>query len=485
MRLVLAAKSARDSTDLGSTSERLINLYPVPNAEGGRAQFKLRAVPGAEDFTSLPFGFSRAWGVVEGVLYIVQGGALWKVSETGITTNVAAVSDDVETTISGNRDNVIVSAAGSYNVWDGAALTQPGSGRIASISSAAFLDQFTLMAQRGGREIEWTEVGVPGNRNALYFRTAEARDDRVMRIIDNGGYLYALKETNTEVWGSTARGGAGAFSRVQGPVIETGLLGFNLVTRTPVGLFIVGHDRTAKLISGQVAQPLSTPPIDQALRDGDPTHCFYYEDRGQRFAVIRFSDRPAWVCDLSLGMWHERSLGVDHDAWDVIGAEFAYGRWHLIGRTGRIFRLGEKPIDASGPMRRTAVSREVYFGGPRRRIDLLELLGNFGASGLTEVAPNWLTDEYGDPILSEDGSPILLPDTQETEMIARPARIWIRLSGDGGATFGRARIKDIPNRYDATCRWRALGMFRRMVVEINMTDPVDFPLLSEGNMEVS
>jgi hypothetical protein len=32
--------------------------------------------------------------------------------------------------------------------------------------------------------------------------------------------------------------------------------------------------------------------------------------------------------------------------------------------------------------------------------------------------------------------------------------------------------------------WRSLGTFRKFVVEINMTDPVEMPLLSDANVVV-
>jgi hypothetical protein len=487
VKFVLASKSARDQNNATAGTERLVNVYAVPNSQGGPAQFTLRSVPGNPDFSTLDYGFVRAWAVVEGVLYLVSAGSLWKVTETGLTQILAAVTDDENTSMAGHRGNITISAGGDYYVWDGSAVTQPGSGRISEVGSVAFLDQFTLMSMVDGREVEWTEVGVPDDRNALYFRTAEARDDNIVRILDQGGYLYVLKEKTTEVWGNTGRGGAGAFARVQGPVIETGLHGYNLVTRTPAGLFMVGHDKTAKLIVGQTAQPLSTPAVDQALQEETPTHCFYYEDRGAKFCVIRFANRPAWVHDLAMGLWHERSTGSRHDAWDVVGSAYAYGRWHLIGQMGRIKRTWLYPIDGSTPMRRTVVAQELYNGGRHFTIRLLELLGQFGSADIRETAPNWMTDQYGEVMYSADGSPMLSTTPGSIVTIKKPGRVWIRLSHDSGRTWGRVRMKNIgkAEQKTATCRFRALGRHRRVAVEINMTDAYDFPLLSEGNLEIA
>jgi hypothetical protein len=49
------------------------------------------------------------------------------------------------------------------------------------------------------------------------------------------------------------------------------------------------------------------------------------------------------------------------------------------------------------------------------------------------------------------------------------------------------KLRDVGRvgKYKATCEFRALGQFEDMVVEINQTDAVDVPLLSEAAVDVS
>ena len=487
MKLILADKSAGDPRAAGVTAERLVNLYVAPEAEGSEAALALYSVPGTRDFATVPGPFLRDMVEVEGTLYAIVAGGLHSIASSGAATYLAAVSDDVNTSMAGHRSGVTISSAGSYSLWNGSSLTQPGDGRIATVGSVAFLDQYTMFGDGDGREVEWTEIGDPDDRNATYFGTAEATDDKIRRIFPFGSYLLIFKSESGEIWSNTRRGGAAAFSRITGGAFDTGLLGFRLVCRGPNEVFFVGHDRTAYIMAGGVPQVVSTPVVNEALRDEEATHCFYYEWLGHRFCVIRFSDRPAWVYDLSMGRWHERSSGVQHGPWDIVCAAYCYRQWHLGSRTGRIYRLGVTPTDATGALRRTCVSRTVYVDGKRFTIPLLEVRGKWGTYGVEEIAPNWIQDELGFPITDEAGQPLLAENEQGTQLHTRPGRIWCRFSRDGGKTFGLPKVRDIGGvgQYRATSRFRHLGQFRQLTAEVNLTDPVDVPLLSEANIEVA
>ncbi len=479
-KLVLADKSARDPQNLAPTSERLINLYAVPAPTGATSSVILRSVPGTRSHVTLPGPFLRAMTSVEGVLYMVVRGALFRI-RGGTMEYLAAVDDDPVTTMAGHRDKLTISAGGNYYLfYDG--ITQPGSGRIVSVGSVAFADQFTLMSERGGREIEWTEVGQPDTRNALNFATAEGADDKIVRIATVGAYVVVFKERTSELWSLQGTD----FLRVPGGVYDTGLLGPNLVAQMPGSLFFVGHDRVPYMTQGGGAMPVSMPAVNQALQDSTPTHCFYYEDRGHRFCVLRFSDRPAWVYDAAMGLWHERSSGVEHGPWDIIASAFVYGEWYMGGESGGIYRLGRSPTDANGPMRRTVVSRPLYMDGRQFSVPMLEVVGRFGNYTLDETAPDWLLDANGFPILNSAGQPIITAGNEPSTR-SRPSRMFIATSRDGGHSFGRYRIKDIGRAgdFDARCKMHGLGQFRHFTAEVNMTDPVDVPLLGEANIEVA
>ena len=484
MKLFLASKSVADRDNLTPSGERLVNCYALPAPEGAISPLIIRSVPGLEEFTTLPGPFLRAMTRVEDKIYAVSRAGLYLIREDGTFASIGALDDDPNTSMVGHRSSVTISANGSYYLWNGSTLTSPGSGRFSSVGSVAFLDQFTLMSELNGREVQWSEAGLPDDLNALYFRTAEARDDDIVRVLEAGAYLAVMKKHSVELWGTTALGGSSAFTRIEGAVSDRGVAGFNLMTKTPEGAFFIGENNVAYLATGTDVVAVSPPNVNQALESGTPTHCFYYDDRGHTNHVIRFDDRPAWVLDGSTGYWHERSSGVDHAPWDVIASVYCYDQWYLGDRSGRIYRLASTPLDVTTPMRRTIVSRPLYFDGDRTTVAELELLGLFGNYSVLETGPRWITDEHGFPITDQLGNYILAEDDNPVHTARRAGKLWLRVSRDGGHTWGLPKTRTIGRvgEYQARCRFLAMGQFRSFTVEVNMTDPVDVPLLAEANL---
>ncbi len=481
MRITFAAHSAAGPNV--SSTERLVNLYAVPAPEGARAPYVLRSPPGTRDYASVPGAFLRALTAVRGVPHVASGGVLSRITSTGAVTTLGAIPDDPETSLIGTGGaGVGICAGGAYQIYAGGSLSQPSGGRLAQVGSIAFANQYVIMSEANGREIEWTAVGQPDVRNALHFSTAEGRDDRIVRLMAVGVYLWVLKQRSYEVWG-VAGSGASAWARLPGVVRERGLKAFSLVCATPDGLFFVGDDNVAYAGAGTDVAPISTPPINAALAGGTATHVHYYEHNGARFCVIRFSDRPAWVFDAATGQWHERAIGVNHGPWQGVASAFGYNaHWYIGGHPAKIQRLGGAPVDAEGPMRRTAVSRTLR---PEDRFTVarLEIEGQFGAD-IEEDAPAFLLDENALPLLDEDGEPLRAEEPADIERWNRAARVWLRVSRDGGLHYGLPKIRDVGRAGQAmVCSWRAMGQFRQFTAELNITDPVDMPILSEASIE--
>lgn len=494
MRLVFAAASTADAGNLSPTTERLINFYPASAPDGAKGSLILRNVPGLTGSAQVPGPFLRRLVASSEQLYAVCAGGLYSVGAGGNVVRLANVPDDENTTVAGYRTALSIAAGGAYLRYSGGNIVQPAGGRIVNVGSVAFLDQYIVIGERDGREVEWTEVGAPGVRDALQFATAEADDDSNVRVIRCGPYLAVMKAETTELWANTGASGEDAelsrFGRVSAAVWQRGLKAFNLVTETPFGLFFVGNDGCA-YTSNDGAQPqqCSTAAVDEALQNGQPTHCFYYEVRGHRFCVIRFADRPAWVFDAAVGLWHERSSGVSHGPWDVIDAAYCYGRWYLASLTGAIYTLSALPLDGGETMRRTAVSRPLFADGRRLRVHQVTFFGRFGRSDVEEFAPNVITTELGFPLLTDSGDPIYLEQQAANPgRIRRPAKMWIRVSRDGGNTFGEPKERSFGRvgEYLINCAFKAcFGQARQMVVEMNITDPVDAPIMAEAEVRAS
>jgi hypothetical protein len=172
----------------------------------------------------------------------------------------------------------------------------------------------------------------------------------------------------------------------------------------------------------------------------------------------------------------------------VIASVYCYDRWHLADRQGRIFTLGEQPLDAGQPLRRTIVSRTMFQDDEPFTVNKLQLLGLFGNYSISETAPGWITDANGFPITDHLGRYILENMQGPTGQTMRASRMWLRVSDDGGKTWSEPFLQDIGGVGDskATAEIWSMGQFdKSLTIEINMTDPMDVPLMSEGIVELT
>lgn len=453
--LEFVSKSARDSDFIAATTERLLNLYAEPLPEGSLAQFQLKSVLGSQTIAELNDIFVRGLAQIPADdlserLFALSDGQLVQIASDGSLTDRGAVADDVASSLSGNNGDVLAVAGGNYYRWDGTTLDQPTAGAFSDFGSVDFVGGYTMLTEKDGRRFQWSALADSDTLPGLNFATAEGRNDVILRGLAINNNYWIFKTTSIEIWALTGQASENAFSQIPGTMIETGLRAFGLVTKIPSGAFFVGNDGKAYLASGSQIAPASTPAVETALSQGKPTNCFYYEDEGHAFCVIRFSDRPAWVLDLSTSIWHERATGTDE--WRATHAVKAFGSWMVGSDGGLIERLLRNNKDGANPLIRRAVSRVLYIDGNRFRIPKIEFLGRVGRSSL-----------------------------------GRPASLVMRVSRDGGLTFGPERVASMGavGQYEARMVFRSLGQARRLVAEVTISDPADLTLLSSAVVEIA
>lgn len=446
-------RSNRDSDNEAISSERLINCYPEP-VIGGQARYAIKPVLGLSEFLDSASVLGRALSVMNGVLYAVIGGNLYSISSAGVETDLGNVTDSAETSMAGNNGTMAIAAGGTYYTWDGSTLTTPTGGAFSSVGSVEFLGQYTIMTEKDGRRVQWSAVADPTSLSGTDFATTEARDDDNLRVVAVNGNLLIFKESSTETWYQVPGGsGAGAFARMAGGVMDIGLKAYNLVTKFDGGVFFVGDDSIAYITSGGSPTPVSTPPLNTAITDGSPTHCFYYEDEGHKFCVIRFSDRPAWVYDISTGIWHERAFDTNLRPWGVQDSVYAYGGWKAVGQDGVVSSFSKAWKDGDTPLSREITSRTLTMGGRRFRIPELEFSARVGRTENT----------YGEP------------------------QVMMAMSRDYGQTWGSERTISLGEigDYDKRVIQRGLGQFRQATVRLRMTDPVNVAFNSAANVRLA
>lgn len=444
MQIEFVGQSARDSDSLNANTSRLVNVYREPIVAGGRSQYLLKSVPGLASFAALPGVFVRAMDTVNRKLYAVSAGGLYEISATGVYTLLGAVNDDVDTTIAGNNADVTIVANGQYYRWNGSAINQPTTGAFSSFGGHDYIGNYTVLTEKNGRRFQWSGIADANSLPGLNFSTADGRDDNLIRPFAVNGVLYLFAETSHEVWYLTGQAGANAFERQAGGVVDLGLKAFGLITRIPGAAFFVGDDGRAHILSGS-PQPVSTPPVETAIKYGSPRACFSYEDEGHTFCVITFRDRAAWVYDVAAGEWHERAEGVEIDPWTATASAKFGGQWYAGRDDGKVLRFTRNDSDAGSVLVREATSRTLYQDGQRTTLQELELFPRQGFSA---------------------------------------GQITLEISRDSGATWTAPKARDIGpiGNYAGRIIWRSLGQARQITARIRWTDPNDITMLAEGRI---
>ncbi len=446
MLVEFAGQSASDPDNGWANTARLLNCYREPVGDGNHV---LKCVPGVNQFGDIKPGFSRASAEVDGLLYLVQNGFLWRVESNGNAGTLGAIPDSENTTISGNNGAVTIAAGGRYFVYENSTLTEPALGAFSHAEDVTFFGQLTVIIENR-RQVQWSDVADPTSFPGLNFATTESRDDNNLRVLPVGSSLWFFKERSIERWQQNG----GAIEAIPGSTIETGLKGRNLLTPTPNGCFFVGNDNKAYVVQGGGLRPVSTVAVETSIAQETPISCEYYQDEGHEVCVITYQNRPAWCFDISTGEWHERPDFFIRNSCQAYG-NFFVGRdaagLYRVERNFDTFTFGDTIIC-------TAVGRTVEAGGDWFTVAKMHLHASVGT-------------------IQRDNTPPI-----ETE-----AKLALRVSKDKGQTFGPRRERSLGQigQYDRQMVWRTLGRMKQFTPEISWSEPGEVTISSKCNLEIT
>lgn len=475
-RIEFAGQSARDNATTAANPTRLINLYREPTGAG----HVLRCVPGMEAWADIDTAIMRDMRVHKDALYIAAGGRLWELDEDGAATDCGAIGNSTQTGLSSNGELVVTVGRGQMRVWDGETLDEVTVAPFEDVGSVEFLGNYSLASQLRGKMWAWSELADARTWPGLNFTTASITDEEITRLVVLSDTVFVFGATSCERWALTGEANANAFARIGGGELDIGLPIYHCVTRFPGGFAFVGSNGTVNLWIGQVA-PIGTPAVNAAIAAETPKSMIYYERGGHGFVALTFTSRPAWVYDMAMKEWHERAEGVD-GAWRARVAAYYAGAWRVGTDLGKIAKLSDIRRDFDAPLLRRAVSA-------RMDIDMktLALVEAFPRKGLDDEDANamqlYLETSGGAAVAEETTMPLL----GETGWDSGAAQVGLRLSPDGGRSFGKLRLRDVGEIGDYAKRitWRALGQFRSVTLEFSLSSITEVPMETVVQVEVA
>ena len=427
---VFATQSAADS------GERLLNGYLRASAGKG-AQAVILGRAGL--VSSHQFGGPvRAFTVHKGSLYAVANGALWQLV-SGTWTSKAVVPDGVTRIASGSGQIAIV-VGGDYYVYNSTAetiaATTPGA-LTACVDVIHISGYFIVLGTHSGRDdgYIYSALDDATTFDALDFAFAEGEEDRLVGAIVDHLYVWLFGSKTTE---KLYIGSAGP-TPDQSAILEHGCADNRTIAKADNRVFWVDERRKVEAGSGATAQVISPRWVDDILASATITGGFVFNERGAQFYCVTLSGRPALVYDITTGLWHERSDGVEKAAWTAGVAEWFDGQQY-IGTTGGNVCTPTECVyaDAGTVFEFEAVSDPNVEADPIvvRRLQ----------------------------IITDGGQ----------EDIGRAPQIMMQVSKDG-VTWGRERWRNLAQlgEYGKVAEWHALGQSRYWQIRIRITDAVN------------
>ncbi len=432
------------------SNQRLVNLFPEAAPPGAANEFWLRSVPGLKRFATLGDGPVRGGHLLGGRPYFVSGESLYRLDPDGSHKEIPGrIPGSDPVCMTANRTQLAIVAKPDGFVYTAAAGLAPISDPDwPGAGTCAFMDQYGIFTVPDTGRFFVSDLADLSAYDALDIATAEAAPDNIVRVFVEKRQVFLFGETTTEVW-FNAGDASFPFERLPGGIMERGILSPLAVARQDNTLFWLGEDGVVYRANGYTPQRVSQHGVEEAIRGyaDKRARAFSYTLAGHRFVGFRFA-AGTWVLDLATGRWHERQT-YGAETFEAAATVFAYGR-PLIGdtRNGRIYAIDPGSYDDDGAvLRRSARFPPIGDGETPRTLAALEIEfeAGVGATG----------GQGSDP------------------------QAMLRWSDDGGRTWSNERWRSIgaKGRYGRRAVWNGLGRFRRRVLELSLTDPVNLAIV--------
>lgn len=465
-KVVFASESNAQDRALKNTGERIVNMYPEPVSQQARSPLLLWNVPGMQSFMDEEaYGASSSPLILASTtlgLYAVRHNTtsldIFSFTEAGSATfestvGVGALADTFPTAHE-NTGYLAITYNGGYWAYElgssdaffGGLVT---GGAFSSVGTVAYLNGYTVLSERNGRRVEWTDLADPTSRAPLNVKVKEGRSDNVVRVMASQGRLYVMGERSFEVWYNTGQAGPAAFERVPGAVFDVGLRSKALALEYEDRIWFLTDDGAFASLDGISVSPIRSPLLAEALATGTPTNIVAYEDRGHKFVCIRFSDRPAVCYDLTTGFFHERASGTSLGAWDVSRTVRGPSGW-IVGRQENATIAG--------------------VGGALAKLSRIHV--DEATGGIAEVA---LTRTIRSRPLEINGNMFRVPSlTLRFQPTDVDFDVTMKHSRDGGATWTAGRTRSVATtNQTGRIRFNSLGRARLFQVEVTMDDEAE------------
>lgn len=473
--------SARSSI---ANSQRCENLFPEinPQESDPEAPVTHYPKPGLKSFgkPAMPAAGRGAYKASNGNVYAVVGSKFCYVDANGVHTQLGVIGPQITPVSMSDNGQTLVLVDGTAkgytvdittNTWGG--LIADPTGTFVGSVRVDYSDTFFAFAAPGTNRL-YLGQGTPITFNALNQANKASKPDSIATLAFNLRQLWPLgSELSSEIWYLS---GAADFPYEEWPniFIPYGCVAPYSLSQADVNLMWLSINKDGERIclqnKGYDAIVVSTralewewatyPKVSDAVGSS-------YQMNGHTFYKIDFPTADvSWVYDLSTKQWHRRTwidnngkfhrdrVGFYTGGYNgVLGQDWATGELYIVDQN--TFTDNNQPI----------VCRRSF---PHIVNEMKELTAAaFVADMETGDVPNpgHVISPWSDGFSSGFG-PLEVADSDNL-------RVGVRLSKNGGESFGNFRFKGLvgPGEFRSMMRWRNWGMGRDLVFEIAWSYP--------------
>lgn len=428
------------------SSQSLVNCFTEIEGEDGPGVF---GGFGLAEFADCDNGEIRGMDEFNETVLAVSGDTLFRIDENGTETAIGPIPGYDPVIISNNGlQAVIQSDSTSYVLEDDLVTLSPiNDVDFQRSSSVAFLKQVIISTIFDTGRFQTSNLADASAYDALDIATAEAKPDKVRRVIVSGQEALMMGARSVEGYYFSGKADGVPLSPTQ-TYLDYGIIGRMAATGIDNTIGWVAHDRTVRTLRDESPLAIADPAITSAIQswtNPETIRVFTLSVGGHEWMVVRHA-QGCLMWDATTRLWSRRE-SYGQGTWRGASAVQAYGK-QLVGdaSTGKIWRAAtELHSEGSDPLVRTMVSRTLGPGGRPFTLEAVELE--------VEVGVGLATGQGSSP------------------------EVWMQLSRDSGETFGTRMIRSLGAMGNRRLRviWQGpFGDFlpRGGVIKFGVSDPV-------------
>lgn len=341
MRLPLPFTSYETRAPRGGV-QRLVNCYPEKGQK--KDEIILYGDPGITTEATLPKYPQRGAIKFQGVLHVVAGNTLYRVSSGGNYAALGTIPGTGYTPMAENGAQLVVVAEPDAYVLSGGTLAQITDDDFTARGArdCVFLDNYILFVEPGSGRFFGSALGDATDYDSLDFATAEAYPDIINGIDADHGQIFLAGPDSCEIWDNV--GGSGfPFARNFNGVVEQGCAAGRSIVKADQTVFWIDNIGMARRLDGITPVRVSTHGVEQAWSEYatlEDAEGFSLTFDGHIWVVFHFptADRT-WVYDVTSSQWHEKE-SWNRNSWRVAWAINVYGGvWCGDRDSGKIGKL--------------------------------------------------------------------------------------------------------------------------------------------------